>query len=63
MFKANSISSGKINVDYKKCLGCGQCVRVCQGKTRAMVKRPSFAHDHVIPAQVLLKDMSIGNGK
>jgi ferredoxin len=63
MFKANSISSDKINVDYKKCLGCGQCVRVCQGKTRVMVKRKSFAHDHVIPAQVLLKDTSIGNGK
>jgi hypothetical protein len=28
-----------------------------------MIKRPSFAHDHVIPAQVLMKDMSIGNGK
>lgn len=55
IFKANSIKDGKINVEYKNCLGCGQCVRVCQGKTRTMVKRPKFGHDHVIPATVLLK--------
>ena len=56
MFSANSVKEGKISVDYKKCFGCGQCVRVCQGKARAMIKRPKFAHDHIIPAKILLKE-------
>lgn len=58
MFSANSVKEGKISVDYKKCFGCGQCARVCQGKTRVMIKRPKFAHDHIIPAKILLKEES-----
>ena len=58
MFSANSVQKGQISVDYRKCFGCGQCVRVCPGKTRIMIKRPKFAHDHILPAKVLLGGQS-----
>ena len=58
MFSANSVQKGQISVDYRKCFGCGQCVRVCPGKTRAMIKRSKFAHDHILPAKVLLGGQS-----
>jgi ferredoxin len=63
MFDANSIREQTIEVDGRKCLGCGQCVRVCRGKARELVRRARYAHEKVIPVQVLLKGMAIGNGK
>ena len=63
MFGANSIRNQAIEVDGRKCLGCGQCVRVCQGKARELFRRARYAHENVIPVQVLLKGMVIGNGK
>jgi NAD-dependent dihydropyrimidine dehydrogenase PreA subunit len=63
MFGANSIRDQAIHVDGRKCHGCGQCVRICRGKARELVRRARYAHENVIPAQVLLKGMAIGNEK
>jgi len=63
MFGANSIRDQAIRVDGRKCHGCGQCVRVCRGKARELVRRARYAHENVIPAHVLLKGMAIGNGE
>ena len=63
MFGANSIRDQVIHVDSRKCQGCGQCVRVCRGNARTLVRRARYAHENVIPAQVLLKGMAIGNAK
>jgi NAD-dependent dihydropyrimidine dehydrogenase PreA subunit len=63
MFGANSIRDQAIHVDGRKCYGCGQCVRVCRGKVRELVRRARYEHDKVIPAQVLLPEMAIGNEK
>ena len=63
MFGANSIRGQAIEVDGRKCLGCGQCVRVCRGNTRELVRRARYAYQTVIPVPVLLKGMAIGNGK
>jgi len=53
IFKANSISDGKIVYDATKCLGCGQCVRVCKGKSRGMVPRKKYMYDKIIPSKLL----------
>jgi ferredoxin len=63
MFGANSIWGQAIHMDGRKCHGCGQCVRVCRGKARELVRRDKYEHDKVIPVQVLLKEMEIGKGK
>jgi ferredoxin len=53
-FGANAVKDGKMKVDYKKCFGCAQCVRVCKGNTRKMVTRHKYGHDHIVPAKILL---------
>ena len=58
------LREAKISVDYKKVLlGADSASVFVRAKHAPWSKDRSFAHDHVIPAQVLLKDMSIGNGK
>ncbi len=53
-FGANTVQDEKIVVNYKKCFGCAQCVRVCNGNARKMVKRRNYRHDHIVPANILL---------
>ena len=57
MFGANSIKDGSIHVEGNKCYGCGQCVRVCKGNAREMVRRAKYPQERIIPSEVLLKDM------
>lgn len=54
IFGANSVVGGEVVVDYRRCMGCGQCVRVCRGKARTLQKRPVYSHDDIIPAEILL---------
>ncbi|PKL36265.1 MAG: hypothetical protein CVV44_18810 [Spirochaetae bacterium HGW-Spirochaetae-1] len=55
MFMANYISEGIVYADAKKCMGCGQCVRVCRGNAREMIPVGKYKHDHVIPMDILIK--------
>ncbi len=54
MFGANYVKEGVISVDGGKCHGCGQCVQVCKGNSREMIRRKRYAHEHIIPADILL---------
>ena len=56
LFDAISGMDGRIVVDYKKCMGCGLCVTRCVNKARAMTVRKDYAHDHQVPASLLLGD-------
>ncbi|MBU2622115.1 MAG: 4Fe-4S binding protein [Proteobacteria bacterium] len=62
MFGANSIRDQAIHMDGRKCLGCGQCIRVCRVNARSLFRRARYAHENIIPVQVLLKGMAIGKG-
>jgi len=54
IFGANSLAGDEIIVDYRRCMGCGQCVRVCRGAVRALKPRHDYAHDDIIAAKILL---------
>lgn len=56
IFGTNSVRDGSVHVQSWKCYGCGQCVRVCKGDARSMVKRAWYGKEGVIPSDVLLKD-------
>jgi ferredoxin len=53
IFGANTIRDGAIQIDSNKCYGCGQCVRVCKGTARDMIRRAKYAKENVIPARLL----------
>ncbi len=55
MFGANYIVDNTLYFDEKKCLGCGQCARVCPGKARSSVEREKYRYDRIIPAEILLR--------
>ncbi len=55
IFGANFIRDGSVGVNAMKCYGCGQCVRVCRGNVRSMVKRAWYTKERVIPSEVLMK--------
>lgn len=54
IFDANRIVKDKVLVDSEKCMGCGLCVRGCRGRSRQMTVRNDYAHDHQVPADILL---------
>ncbi|HQP30001.1 MAG TPA: 4Fe-4S binding protein [Deltaproteobacteria bacterium] len=54
IFGANSLAGDEVKVDYRRCMGCGQCVRVCRGSARVLKPRPDYAHDDIIAARILL---------
>ncbi len=54
MFGANYARGGSVFVDGEKCMGCGQCVRVCARKARVMTARGNYGHDRVIPSEILI---------
>jgi hypothetical protein len=54
-----------VKQDRERCLGpdaCGQCVRICRGKARELVRRARYAHEKVVPAQVLLDGVTSPSG-
>lgn len=53
IFKANSIRGESIHLDSTRCYGCGQCVRVCRGNAREMIRRARYEKEHVIPSRLL----------
>jgi ferredoxin len=55
MFKANFVKDGKVFVDGKKCMGCGQCVRQCKGNAREMIVRKNYKREKIIPSEILLR--------
>lgn len=55
MFRANYVKEGKVYLDGKKCMGCGQCVRQCKGNAREMVTRKNYKHDKIIPSEILVR--------
>ena len=54
IFGANALAGDEIVTDYRRCMGCGQCVRVCRGSARVLKPRPDYAHDDIIVAKILL---------
>jgi ferredoxin len=62
LFGANSVRDQAVHVDGRKCYGCGQCVRVCRGQARELVRRARYAHEQVVPAQVLLEGVTSPSG-
>ncbi|MBP7735888.1 MAG: hypothetical protein KA369_07940 [Spirochaetes bacterium] len=60
MFGVNSSTGTKPSVAFDRCLGCGQCSRVCKGKARSMSPRFDYGHERVVPAEILLGQ---GTGK
>jgi len=54
IFNANKIVDNKVIVNTEKCMGCGLCVSTCTGQSRMMVVRKDYAHDHQVPAEILL---------
>ncbi len=54
IFGVNIATGNKPSVDYTRCQGCGQCVQVCKGKARKMTRRSPYAHEHVVPSEILL---------
>lgn len=54
IFDANIIRNGKVLVDAGKCMGCSLCVSTCPGGARTMEVREDYAHDHQVPAEILL---------
>jgi ferredoxin len=54
IFGANSLVGGEVVVDYRRCMGCGQCLRVCRGAARTLKDRPNYAHEDIIAAKILL---------
>jgi ferredoxin len=55
IFDVNTVVNGEIVVDYNKCMGCGLCIDTCMGKARSMAVRDDYAHEHQVPAGVLLE--------
>ena len=56
MFDANKILDEHIIVDYDACLGCGQCVFVCQNKSRHMIERENFSTRGMLPIEFFKKE-------
>ncbi len=56
IFGANRSEGGKSVVDVKKCMGCGLCVATCPGGARTMAARHDYAHQHQVPAEMVLKN-------
>ncbi|MEA3221903.1 MAG: hypothetical protein U9P49_01885 [Thermodesulfobacteriota bacterium] len=56
IFDANIIAGDKVDVDLKKCMGCGLCVSTCSGKARSMVRRKDYSRQDTIPEELLLGD-------
>jgi len=54
IFDANLKINGKVEVNPEKCMGCGLCVSNCLGQARQMAVRHDYAHDHQVPAEILL---------
>jgi len=54
IFNANMIVENKVIFNAEKCMGCGLCISNCAGKSRMMVERKDYAHDHQVPAEILL---------
>ncbi len=54
IFKANYVKDGKVYLEGKKCMGCGQCARQCMGNAREMAARKNYKHGKIIPAEILL---------
>lgn len=50
MFGAAGFIGNWPAVDETKCLGCGQCARVCRGKARRMIEQPDYRRGEVFPA-------------
>lgn len=45
---------GEIEVDIKKCLGCGLCVSTCEGEARSLRVRTNYKHEDVLTTKILL---------
>ena len=54
IFGANAAAGNEIVTDYRRCMGCGQGVRVCRGAARVLKPRPEYAHEDIIAARILL---------
>ena len=54
IFDANLIRDNTVSVDDAKCMGCGLCVSTCPGQARTMTIRNDYAHEHQVPADILL---------
>jgi NAD-dependent dihydropyrimidine dehydrogenase PreA subunit len=46
--------AGKVELDLDKCMGCGLCLRKCLGNARSLIPRNDYAHEHQVPASLLL---------
>lgn len=53
MFGAISSTGKRPVTDYDQCMGCGLCVHACGGTARSMKNRAGYAHDALIPADIL----------
>jgi len=58
MFGVNSSTGTKPSLAFDKCLGCGQCTRVCRGKARSMSRRDEYGQERVVPVEILLGERS-----
>lgn len=54
IYGVNRASADAIELDIRKCLGCGLCITTCKGGARHMIVRKDYKHDHQIPSNILL---------
>lgn len=54
IFGVNTSTGAEPDVDFERCTGCGQCVRVCTGKARSMLRRIHYGREPIVPTDILL---------